>query len=83
MIQFQFNVTEKLKEKGFNSYVLLKSRLIQQGTLTKLNKDPQDIDINLTLKTLDTICQLLDCNIEDVVRIVPDEDFQQRKRAIK
>ena len=84
MVQYQINVAEKLREKGYTSYSLLKSGLIPQGTLTKLNHKPEDISLNISVKTLDTICQLLECNIEDVVRIIPDEDFAERgKRSNK
>ena len=83
MIQYQVNVAEKLKEKGYTSYVLLKSGLISQGTLTKLNHEPEDITLNITAKTLDIVCQLLDCNIEDIVRIVPDPEMQEKKAQIK
>lgn len=76
MVRFKINVAQALKDKGYTSYKFLKNGLIKQGTLTKLNRDPEKIDINLTLKTLDIICQLLECRIEDIVEIVPDKEIE-------
>lgn len=51
-----------LKEKGISQYQLIHEYGFSTGTLDALRKNR-----SITLKTLKEICDLLDCQIEDVV----------------
>lgn len=57
-----------MKEKGVSKYRLLKSG-IDNKTLDSLKKGK-----NITLLTLERLCQILDCSPNDIVKFVPDND---------
>lgn len=59
----------KLKEKGYTTTDLRKEKVLSQSVVTYLNNDRY-----LNLKTIDKICQLLECKIEDIVEILPDKE---------
>lgn len=69
MYYYKIDVVQALAEKGYNSYKIKKDNLMSQGTLKKL-KEKQ----NVTLETLNSICCMLRCNIEDVIKIVPTDE---------
>ena len=68
MIRYK-NVLEKLKNAGYSSYVILKSGVIGQASLQAIRENKP-----VNIKTIDTICQLIGCKIEDVVEILPDKE---------
>ena len=57
-----------MKEKGVSQYKLLKEG-IDNKTLDGLKKGK-----NITLLTLERLCQILDCTPNDIVKFVPDND---------
>ena len=59
----------KLKAKGYTTTDLRKEKVLSQSVVTYLNNDRY-----LNLKTIDKICQLLECKIEDIVEILPDKE---------
>ena len=59
----------KLKAKGYTTADLRKEKVLSQSVVTYLNNDRY-----LNLKTIDKICQLLECKIEDIVEILPDKE---------
>lgn len=59
---------KKLKEKGVNSYTVKKSNAITQGTFHCIMAGK-----NITMKTLDRLCELLDCQPGDLIEYVPDQ----------
>lgn len=70
MYKYKIDVVEALSNKGYNSYKIKKDRLMSQGTLKKLdNKE------NVTLETINAVCCMLKCNIQDVIEIeITDEE---------
>lgn len=66
MIHYK-NPLTKLKAKGYTTTDLRKEKVLSQSVITYLNNDKY-----LNLRTIDKICQLLECNIEDIVEILPD-----------
>lgn len=58
-----------LKEKGYSSYKLRKEKLISQATLQKLRTGDGIIDS----RTINRLCELLDCQPGDITEYVPDE----------
>ena len=63
MIRYKINVYEELQQRGISSYTIKKNNLMSQSTLSKLKNN----DTSITLSSLDKICQLLQCDISDVV----------------
>lgn len=57
-----------LKENGITEYQLIFKNGISPGTLQRMRHGK-----NITLKTLDTLCFVLDCSISDVIEYVKDE----------
>lgn len=66
MIHYK-NPLAKLNAKGYTTTDLRKEKVLSQSVITYLNNDKY-----LNLRTIDKICQLLECNIEDIVEILPD-----------
>lgn len=58
---------ETLKRKGISQYVLINHYEFSTGTLDALRKNK-----SVTANTLDDLCQILKCNISDVIEILPD-----------
>ncbi len=57
-----------LKEKGITQYQLINNYNFSTGTLDTLRKNN-----SITMKTLEDICIMLDCEIWDVVEIIKPE----------
>lgn len=67
MFKYKIDVLDKLKENGYSSYRLKKDKLIGDSQLQKIRKDEV-----VGIEVLNTLCNLLQCNIEDVIYHVPD-----------
>ena len=50
-----------LKEKNISQYKLIKTYHISNGQLDRLRKNE-----NVSTHTLDTLCTILDCKLEDI-----------------
>lgn len=57
-----------LLKKGVTEYQLIFRHGISANTLFRMKKGE-----NITMKTLDTLCFILDCGVSDVIRYIPDE----------
>lgn len=57
-----------LKRKGISQYALIKQYGVSTGTLDALRKNR-----SVTLNTLNDLCNILQCEISDVIKFVPDE----------
>jgi len=66
---------ETMRRKGVSQYALITEHGLSTGTLDALRKNR-----SVTLHTLDRICQILQCPVEDVVRWVPKEEEPQGSR---
>ncbi len=59
---------QTLLKKNITEYQLIFKHGISANTLHRIRKGQ-----NITLKTVDTLCFILDCDIGDVIRYTPDE----------
>ena len=67
MISYQpFYAT--LKAKGMTEYQLIYKHGFSSHILYRMKHGE-----TITLKTLDTLCFILDCGVDDIIRYVPDE----------
>lgn len=57
-----------LVDKKMNKTQLRQSARITTNAMSKMAKDEP-----VTLETLEKICGVLDCNIEDIVEIIPGD----------
>lgn len=58
-----------LKEKNITVYELLEKRKFSHGTYDSIKKNK-----NVTLNTIDQLCKILDCNVEDIIKFENKED---------
>ena len=58
-----------IKERGISTYALIQKENVNNGTLYRMRKQKP-----LSTTTLDDLCRILHCRIEDIVRYVPDEN---------
>ncbi len=68
MIRYKINVIEKLGDLKINYYsIKMTGKPFSQNTYNRLKKrQPVSFD------TLDTLCSLFNCKIEDIIQYVPD-----------
>ena len=59
---------ETLKRKKLSTYTLIKDHGFSKGTLDALKHDR-----NITMATLNDICNLLDCTPDDVIAYTADQ----------
>lgn len=56
-----------LSERGITQYQLINQYSVSTGTLDALRKNK-----SVTLNTVQDLCNILSCPIQDVVEIIPD-----------
>ena len=66
-IRYKSGIMEALKEKGYSSYKLRHSGLLGEKTMQEIRNQAE-----IPNKTLNRICQILDCKISDVIEYIPD-----------
>ena len=58
---------ETLKTKNISTYVLREKHNISPNTLTRMKNNK-----NLSMRTIEDFCKILDCEIADIVKYVRD-----------
>lgn len=59
---------QTLLKKGITEYHLIYKQGIPSNTIHRMRHGG-----NITMKTLDTLCFVLDCDVSDIIRYVKDE----------
>ena len=67
MISFE-PLWKTLKEKNISQYSLNKDYGLSTGTLDSLRQNR-----SITLSTLNDLCKILDCKVEDIIVYYPEE----------
>lgn len=68
-IIYKIEVLQALKEKGYNTNILRKEKLLSEGTIQRLrNKEP------INWANIGQICKLLDCQPSDIMEYVEDKE---------
>ena len=68
MISFD-RLWETMKKKGVSQYKLIKEYKVSTGQLDRLRKNG-----NVNTFTINQLCKILDCNIEDIMQLIPDNN---------
>lgn len=68
MIRYKSGIMDSLKSKGYSSSKLREQKIFGEKTMTDFRKCAP-----IPYKTLDKLCQLLDCGIGDLIEYVPDD----------
>lgn len=61
-----------MKEKGITQYELYTKYNIKRAQVHRLKHN-----MNVQTNTLDRLCNILNCNIEDIIEHVPDDNFSK------
>ena len=56
-----------IKQKGISQYKLIHEYGISNGQLDRLRKNE-----NINAYTINTLCKILDCKVEDIMEYIPD-----------
>ena len=62
---------ETLKESGESTYTLIKNHHISSSTIDKLRKNKP-----LNTTTINDLCRILNCNVENIMEYIPSEQDQ-------
>ena len=57
-----------MKDKGVSQYKLIREYGVSSGQLDRIRKGE-----NVNLYTIDTLCRILDCRVEDILEYIKDE----------
>lgn len=57
-----------MKNRGISQYKLIKEYHFSTGQLDRLRKNE-----SVSTNTLDTLCKILNCNVDDIVVYTPDK----------
>ena len=63
-----------LKSKGINQYRLIRSYHFSSGQMSRLKKNTY-----VSTHTLETLCRILDCRIEDVMEVSFEDEEKENK----
>ena len=63
---------ETLQKSSESTYTLIKNHRISSATIDKLRKNKP-----ITTTTLNDLCRILNCRVEDILEYVPSENDQQ------
>ena len=63
-----------LRSKGISQYLLVRSYHFSSGQMSRLKKNTY-----VSTHTLETICRILDCRIEDVMEVSFEEEKEENK----
>ena len=59
---------ETMKKRGITTYTLIKDFSFSRGTLDSLKQNR-----NITMATLNDLCEILSCQVQDVIQYIPDK----------
>lgn len=62
-----YRLWQTMKRKGISQYKLMKEYGFSSGQLDRIRKGE-----NINLYTLDTLCRILDCAVEDIIEYKKD-----------
>ena len=68
MISYQ-KLWETMRRKGITQYALIKMYHVSPGQLTRLKRNE-----SVSTHTIEVFCKILDCNVEDIMQYIPDEN---------
>lgn len=61
-LRYKIDILAALKDKGYNTSKIRAEGLLSQSTLQKFRENK-----GVSWENLETLCKLLDCNIEDII----------------
>lgn len=71
-IKYKIDVLKELKEKGYSSTRLRKEKILGEATIQRLRHNK-----SVSFEVLSKLCGLLDCNVEDILINVNNDEEQE------
>lgn len=62
------NLWSVMKSKGITQYTLIKKYNISPGQITRLKRNE-----SVSTHTIEVFCRILSCEVEDIMKYIPDE----------
>ena len=78
MIKFRFDVASALESAGITSYVARKKKLFSYETWLKIKVQ----DANISIKSLNKICIILNMKPEHLIIYVPDKEDEEIMKSL-
>lgn len=69
MLKYKKNVLEALKKAGYSTYTLRKKNMLGESAIQSLRNNQ-----GISWKSLDTICELLNCQPSDIIEYVHNDN---------
>ncbi|SEW31796.1 helix-turn-helix domain-containing protein [[Clostridium] fimetarium] len=63
-----------MKKKGVTSYKLIYQYKVSSNTIRRMKKQK-----NVTLNTINDLCNILQCNVSEVIEFTPDEEIEEKE----
>lgn len=67
---------QTMKEKKISMYRLINSYGLSRGTLNSLKHNK-----NVTLNTLNWLCEVLECDVTGIIKYVPDQEANSQSET--
>lgn len=67
MICYKMDILQALADKGYNTYRIKQDKLLSESTVQSLRAGKM-----VGIKSIDTICRLLECDVGDVIKYKDD-----------
>ena len=67
-LKYKIDVLLKLKERGYNTSVLRKEKILSESTIQKFRRKQM-----VSSENIEILCRLLDCQPGDIMEYVPDD----------
>lgn len=74
MFRYKIDVLEALKAKGFNTYRIRTEKLLNESALQSFRTGKI-----VGIKSLDMLCNLLDCQIGNIIEYIKEEEGEEGK----
>ena len=68
-MKYKIDVLAALKSEGYSTYRIRQENLFNSSTVSKFKNNQTDISV----KTVERLCNLLNCQPGDIIEYVPDE----------
>lgn len=76
MIKYKPGIIDRLRDAGYKPQRIRDEKIFGESNMTDFRRQAE-----IPYKTLNRLCAILHCRIEDVIEYVPDEDNADAQNA--
>lgn len=66
------NLWNVMKDRGVTQYALIKTYHVSPAQITRLKRNE-----SVSTHTIETFCKILNCDVGDIMRYIPDEESSE------